>query len=172
MNILNKYLGSLPPFLDKRKSHLINDDIDHLQWEVNTCYLLTCNHSSILNMLDGNLLEIEKKTTPLVIKINDELVSPSICLPLSLRKNEHFWFIAAYPDVINYFYPIIDYSARDENQAKQEYEKLKKECEQDFQKIEQIATNDYGENINATDLFLLMKDFYKNNLKKKLLLCK
>ena len=97
--IIRKYLRRKFTFgTDVRERALLEDNINISQWAKNMEYLKTQDYFK------------REGVTPLVIRIDEA----GHCLPPILwgdRKKKN-WFIAAYPDVINYFIPSadIDYS--------------------------------------------------------------
>lgn len=149
-HVIKKYLGKTPFFLDLRKKSLIRDTIDIEVWEKNMQFL----ESDWFNKFD-----LKNRVHPLVKTITEfEEALP----PILWKSQDRNWFIAAYPDVIMYFYPEIDlYLTKEEKLEK------RKISDPDFQKL-----RDYLDQfkLNQTLTLIRIKDFYKNHLKKEFLL--
>lgn len=142
--IITKYLGRLPFWFDLRKKALLEDNIDIERWRTNMEYLETKDWS------------LREKVDRLVMNISH--ATPF--LPPILREGQdRNWFIAAYPGVINYFYPSVNLDLpRDTIIRKME------EVKSDYEKLDQYLRS---KKLNQTLCLLYMKRFYKNELKKK-----
>lgn len=146
--VIKKYLGKTPFFLDLRKKSLLKDNIDIEVWEKNMQFLENPND-----------WDLQEKIHPLIKTIT----SYEEALPQMLWKSQdRNWFIAAYPDVIMYFYPEIDLSLTQEEKLKK-----RKVSDPDFQKLQEYLDKF---RLNQTLTLIHIKDFYKNYLKKEFLM--
>lgn len=114
---LKKYLGFGAVWFDTRKKEIFNDGIDIKQWMDNMNYLIytfgpideserrAFEEWEYIN--EVNYLEIEEIASPVLRKVdgNDVMRLP----PFLYKGTDRNWFLAAYPDVVDYFYPMIDY---------------------------------------------------------------
>lgn len=154
---------------------------------------------------------LEKHVTPVLLNISDVDLPPILW-----GDQDRNWFLAAYPDVVEYFYPQVEYSypqedleklsdeeleerirllqrtrlvkggapsivkyskekhqasllAEDSDAELRRVEDLVKAVAADFERMEQYSTTGKG---NQTIYLIRMKNFYKNELKKNLLLCR
>jgi hypothetical protein len=145
---IKKYLGKSSFFFDLRKKAILKDNINMNIWERNMEFLE--------NIDDWNLKE---KAHPLILKI----IEGDSFLPPVLQKNQdRNWFIAAYPDVIMYFYPSIDLQLTHEEVSKKMFE-----VNDDFEKLQNYLQQFI---LNQTLSLLHMKRFYKKILRKTFLL--
>lgn len=176
-SILKEYLGFLPAWFDLRKKEILNDNINIEQWQINMNYLI-CNHGAIdsserkafehwaeifENSINGEFEEyFEEHVTPVLLNIS------SADLPRILyRDQDRNWFLAAYPDVFEYFCPQTNLSL-DLDAELQRVEEHVKATRADYEKMEQYLATGKG---NQTIYLVRMKTFYKNELNKNLLLC-
>jgi len=176
-SILKEYLGFLPAWFDLRKKEILNDNINIEQWQINMNYLI-CNHGAIdsserkafehwaeilENSINGEFEEyFEEHVTPVLLNIS------SADLPRILyRDQDRNWFLAAYPDVFEYFCPQTNLSL-DFDAELQRVEEHVKATRADYEKMEQYLATGKG---NQTIYLVRMKTFYKNELNKNLLLC-
>jgi len=172
--ILNKYLGNAPAWVDARKKAIINDNINILQWERNMIYLI---HTYDLksNYLEENLNKESLTLLPsVVLDLND------LSLPPILQQNQdRNWFIAAYPDVVDYFFPQYNYRNIPEVNEEHKGNLLRKEMDRVQKRIESTK-NDFDnmvkiiskKNVSQTSTLIMIKDFYKEKINKKFILAK
>lgn len=179
--ILNKYLGSSPSRFDLRKKEVLKDDTDIHQWQINMNYLIY-NYGTIDsseqrafeewrdNLEDKendefDFLEyLKEKVTPVLLNIVDS------SLPQILYNNQdRNWFLAAYPDVFEYFYPQPIFPADDFDKEIRRVEELVKKVKDDHDKMEQYVSTGKG---NATIYLIRMKNFYKEELNRNFSLCR
>jgi len=92
----------------------------------------------------------------LVVRISDAAL---LSLPLMFSGEEHQWFIAGYPDVVNYFVPPYD-------PAHSELTEEQKEGKSIYRKLIESLT----EQPDPTEFLLYLKRFYKDELKKRFFL--
>jgi len=99
--ILDKYLGKIPDTIDLRKKALLEDNIDLLQWQINMNYLINYFEKIMrISYVDLSADKNIQKVTPVLLNLQ------AINLPpILLESIERNWFISAYPDVLDYFYP-------------------------------------------------------------------
>jgi hypothetical protein len=142
---LRRYLGKLPSWFDLRKKALLEDKIDIDRWAINMEYLETKD------------LSLRQKADHLVVQIDDG--SPFLP-PVLMEKQDRNWFIAAYPDVIDYFYPTVALGLGDRTDTAR---RKMAEVETDYQKLKQYLSS---KKLNQTLTLLHMKRFYKDELKK------
>jgi hypothetical protein len=171
-----KYLGSSPFWFDLRKKEILKDNIDIHQWQINMNYLIY-NYGTIDsseqraferwrdNLEDKendefDFLEyLEEKVTPVLLNIADS------SLPQILYNNQdRNWFLAAYPDVFEYFYPQTIFSADDFDKEIRRVEEHVKKVKDDHDRMEQYALTEKG---NQTIYLVRMKNFYLQELNKK-----
>jgi hypothetical protein len=156
-------------FKDKNKSILQHDEIDIIQWEINLKYL----NSAIRSPDQLSVTEFEAKlikdTTSEVKKIKKNLAMP-IDYPLELQNNKYFWYIAAYPDVIDYFYPSPTYGVEDFEKEKARVKIVRKKSDKDYKDFEELILKGHKHNIDYNQLLLLLKDYYHEILKNEFLL--
>jgi hypothetical protein len=169
--ILKKYLGLTPAWFDLRKKEIIKDKINIDQWEVNMNYLIENlsihkRESSIkrwiyektrlpdteyVTFTPDNFFE-ELGVTQTLINFNRS--DPSNLPEILWSNQDRNWFISAYPDVVDYFYPQINFST----------DRL--EIEQD--RIEEIKRYiELKGKATQTTYLIIIKEFYRNELKKK-----
>jgi len=149
--ILKGYLGNYPAWFDLRKKEILKDNIDINQWEINMEYLEE-GFSIISRGKDSD------KKTPLVEIISDGI---SFLWPVVHKKIDN-WFVAAYPDVIMYFYPSVNIKLGHEI-----INKKMMDVEKDFQELKKYLT---PKKLNHPLNLIYIKRFYKKMLNKKLLL--
>ncbi len=146
--VLRKFLGKSPVILDTRKRSILKDRIKIETWQKNMEYLE-----------NENSWGKREAAHPLVQTIIDgEFALP----PMLYRSTDRNWFIAAYPDVVMYFYPTVDLAVGN----KDLYTKTQ-EVEDDYQKM-----LDYLDQfqLNQTLTLFYIKKFYKEVLGRGLLL--
>lgn len=232
-SILKKYLGGFPAWFDLRKKEIVNDNINIEQWQINMNFLIykhgTIDPSEKKAFKDWTETfyntgsdeikyegwYLEEHATPVLLNISDVDLPPILC-----RDRDRNWFLAAYPDVFEYFYPQKDLRklsfypqedleklsdeemeerirllqqarlvkggtpttvksdkekqqtnllAADFDAERRRVEDLVKAVATDFERMEQYLTTGKG---NQTIYLIRMKNFYKNELKKNLLLCR
>ncbi len=150
--IIRKYLGKIPFFIDLRKKSILKDNINIQVWEKNM---------QLLEADEWDRFDLRKDVYPLVRTIID---GASGLPPMLYKSTDRNWFIAAYPDVIMYFYPSVDLELTEQE------EKLKRqECDPNFQKLLEHLEKFKLKNPHN---LLYMKNFYKETLKKNFLLSK
>lgn len=175
--LLQKYLGPSSYLLDKRKLNLITDEINLKQWAVNMDFIFS-GISPDMSPVFANLLGEEKEK--LLKTVTPELrtaLMGSMNLPLALSKDKevHAWFIAAYPDVLSYFYPSPDYGKKpfeDERKRVEKQEKIVGPILDAIEKLEmEIYKNDFEKGRFDYNILLIdLKDNYKNITKRELML--
>lgn len=146
--IIKKYLGKTPFFLDLRKKSLLKDNIDIEKWEKNMQFLVNSSN-----------WDLRETVHPFV---NTIIEGDSFLPPVLWKKEDRNWFIAAYPDVIMYFYPTVDLELSEEENLQK-----RQECDPDFQKL-QVYLENYK--LNQTLTLIYMKDFYKKTLNREFLM--
>lgn len=121
-SILKKYLGWFPTWFDLRKKEILNDNINIEQWQINMNFLIY-THGSIdpgekkalndwaetfYNTCSDEILYegkyLEEHATPILLNVSD-----SDLPPILWKDRDRNWFLAAYPDVVDNFYPQIEY---------------------------------------------------------------
>ena len=179
--VIRRYLGSSPSWLDLRKKEILNDNINIKQWHINMNFLVdkygSIDSSEIeafeywtenfINNPEYDNFGIEeyykKNVTPVLLSIADS------DLPrIFHRDQDRNWFLASYPDVFEYFYPQIDSLAEDFDAEYKRVEDHLKAVKVDYERMEQCLATGKG---NQTTYLIRMKNFYRNDLKKKFLLC-
>lgn len=148
--IIRRYLGRKFPFgTDPREEALLEDDIDIGRWAKNMEYLETQDYFN------------REGVEPLVVRIDEA----AAFLPFILHgdRKKRNWFIAAYPDVINYFFPSVDI---DYSVPENPYEDT--EGESIFQKLmESLPEKQFVKfKRDPIEFLLYLKRFYKDKLKK------
>lgn len=181
-SILKLYLGFFPAWFDLRKKEILSDNIDIKQWQFNMNFLIykhgTINPSEKKALNDWTEtfyntgsdemkyegLYLEEHATPILLNISDVDLPPILCS----NRNRN-WFLAAYPDVVEYFYPTFNLLAMDfdaeQRRVKDCVEAVAKECE----RMQKYLTTGKG---NQAIYLTRMKHFYKNELRKNFLLCR
>jgi hypothetical protein len=172
--ILNDYLGRYPAWFDQRKKEILKDNIGIIQWRINMNYLIH-NYGAIdaseekafskwtetFEYLNYDFLE--NNVTKILITINE-----SDLPPILYKNTDRNWFLAAYPDVFEYFYPQVNHSAYD----------LHAELQRIIEKNDQITKNHsermqryiYSGRVNQTIVLIRLKNFYKDELSNNYLL--
>jgi len=149
--VIRKYLGRKFLFgSDAREQALLEDNIDIGRWAKNMEYLKAGQPSVIFFAIEEAARD---EVDPLVVRISD--LAP-LSLPLMFSGKEHHWFIAAYPDVVNYFMPPYD-------PAHPERTEEQKEGRAVYQKLLMSLT----EQPDPTEFLIRLKRFYKDELKKE-----
>lgn len=148
--VIRKYLRRKVPFgTNPREKALLEDNIDIGRWAKNIQYLETQDYFK------------REGVDPLVVRIDEA----AAFLPFILHgdRNKRNWFIAAYPDVINYFFPSadIDYSVPENLYEDTEEELI-------FQKLLESLPESQVVKFkhDPTEFLLYLKRFYKDKLKK------
>jgi hypothetical protein len=176
--ILRTYLGLLPAWFDLRKKEIIKDNINIKQWQINMNYLI-CNHGTIdsceqkafqnwaskfENLTNGDYEDfLEENATGTLINLSES------DLPRILSKNQdRNWFLSAYPDVMDYFYPQFDMLANDFDAERIRVEEKYKVVSADYEKMEKYLLKG---KLTQTLYLIGMKNFYKHELEKNNLLC-
>lgn len=149
--VTRKYLRRKSLFgSDAREQALLEDNIDIARWAKNMEYLKAGQPSVIYFAKEEAARE---EVDPLVVRISDAAL---LSLPLMLSGEEHHWFIAGYPDVVNYFMPPYStfYSelTQEQKEGKSIYRKL----------IESLT-----EEPNPTELLIYLKRYYKDELQRR-----
>lgn len=174
--ILKKYLGFWPAWFDLRKKEILKDNIDIKQWQINMNYLIykygTIDKSEqrafedwvAFNVKDGEEYEeySEKKITPILLYISFDVP------PILREGQDRNWFLAAYPDIFDYFYPQMNY----ENDFDIEMPRIEQHIEKitdEFERMEKYALTGKG---NQTTYLIRMKNFYRYELNRNFLLTK
>lgn len=179
--ILKKYLGGFPAWFDLRKKEILNDNIDINQWQFNMNFLIYKHGtfdpsekkafkywSETFDYTENDVIEfgayLEEHVTPVLLNISDVDLPPILC-----RDQDRNWFLAAYPDVVEYFYPsfhllAVDFDA-ERRRVEDRVEAVAAECE----RMQQYLTTGKG---NQAIYLIRMKKFYKNELKNNFLLCR
>lgn len=191
--------GSTSPLFDFRKKAILEDGINIKQWEINMKYINLCiRYSGIPDFLfsvsDEDRLVSEGATYE-VKSCCLSLVSPTrlMDIPEFLREIEPqkiAWFIAAYPDVFQFYYPssIKTPNSIDEKFEAREYSSLQDSSNGDkvtirlFKKILGLKSNNELEKFISSDknklkitnmidkFLLLLKDEYQKETGKKFIL--
>lgn len=177
--ILKSYLGRLPACFDLRKKEILNDNIDINQWQINMNYLIY-NHGTIYSREQkaffnwSKIFELqgieefdfeeylEKNVTKVLLNISE-----SDLPPILYRDKDRNWFLASYPDVFEYFYPQYNFSANDFDTELQRVDKHVKTTKNEFERMQQFIMTGKG---NHTIYLIRMKNFYKNELNKDIIL--
>ena len=175
LRLLNKYFRLLPKFFDLGKKHILDDKIDIKKWETNVIFLLSDlrGRSSFLKVYTSQEQQLIRDTTSLVRKIKENLRFP-VDYPLFLDIRTYFWFIAAYPDVIDYFYPSINYDAKNYSFEKERIATRKRRAISDkhFYIVEEQFVGKYADKGEPIHYFLFMKEYYCKEINPNLLLAK
>ena len=180
--ILKQYLGLryFPFSLDIRKREIMNDNIDIEQWRININYLIQShgtidpgewkafNHwieclEEVVKNETGFINYLEDHATPVLLRI-----SPWDIPPILQRDKDRNWFLAAYPDVLEYFYPQMNVFADDFDKEKRRLDSHLESVESDCKRMEKYLAT--GGKANQTIYLMRMKDFYRNELNKSFLL--
>ncbi len=178
IEILHQYLGQTSYLLDKKKLSLIKDEINLEQWQKNM-NLIFSDISPRMFFLENSSVFLGEKENQLLNNATPELkivlkgLSSVINYPLSLKRDTHAWFIAAYPDVLNFFYPSPDYGKKSFDEELKRVKKSNQVTDaimDDF--LSNIEKKYEGHKIepNIDDFLLELKEYYKNELNKQFLL--
>jgi len=173
---LVRRLGWRPTWLDERKKILVRDGIDLGQWDRNLAFL-----GSGINPLgivrDDEESETLSAATSLLVKV---VLAARVGwdFPLVLSAT-HRWFLAAYPDVFDYFYPSPGYLSGDANAALQTYESQRSVRRTQLYPVldlleEQVsnACPRLGDEALFEKLLVAEKNYYKETLGRSFLLQK
>jgi hypothetical protein len=179
-SILKEYLGFSPVWLDLRKKEILNDGIDISQWQINMNHLIhkygtidASEQKAFENWItffeidqnDETYFEdyLKEHVTPVLLNISDGE------LPVILyRDKERNWFLSAYPDVFEYFYPQPNLLAEDFDAEMRRFEAHDEALRPEHERMERYLSDGKA---NQTIFLLRMKKFYKNELNKDFLLC-
>lgn len=169
--ILNKYLGKSYSKKDPRKAQLLKDAIDLKQWEINIHYV-TRGIDRQKPLLEKGERAVADNTTPEFANVVDHMKFAEY--PQALNMQDMFWYIAGYPDVVDFFYPAVDYYPYDKERVEQESNKISQLTEARNKIIDKFES-EYFPNMEKAEptmfeYFIALKDFYKS--KHKLLLSK
>lgn len=104
----------------------------------------------------------EKTVTPLLLHISFDVP------PILREGQDRNWFLAAYPDVFDYFYPQMNYK-NDLDIEKLRIEQHIVKIRNEFERMEKYASTGKG---NQTIYLIRMKNFYCYELARKFLLTK
>ena len=179
--ILKRYLGFPPAWFDLRKKELLNDGIDINQWQINMNHLI--HKYGTIDASEQKALEhwvasveryendetdfedyLEEHVTPILLNISNANL-PRILY----RDQDKNWFLSAYPDVFEYFYPQHNLLAEDFDTEMLRVEAHTKAVTHDHERMVRYLFERKG---NQTIFLIRMKTFYKNELNKKFLLCR
>jgi len=105
---------------------------------------------------------LEENVTPFLANISDGNLPP-----IFYKGQNRNWFLAAYPDVFEYFYPQPNYLADDFDKEMLRVEEHVKNVTENHQRMEQYISAGKG---NQTIYLVRMKKFYKDELNKNFLL--
>lgn len=153
--VIRKYLRRKSLFgADAREQALLEDNIDIARWAKNMEFLKAKEASFTYFAKEEAARE---EVDPLVVRIGDAAL---LSLPLMFRGEEHHWFIAGYPDVINYFMP--PYHPAYYDPAHSELTEEQKEGKTIYRKLIESLT----EEPEPTEFLIYLKRFYKDKLKK------
>ncbi|MFH1597364.1 MAG: hypothetical protein ABIG94_13555 [Pseudomonadota bacterium] len=170
-SILNDYLGRYPAWFDQRKKEILKDNIDIIQWQINMNYLID-NYGTI----DPSEEKAFSKWTKTFEYLNDDFLENNVTkvllhimgsdLPPILDQNkDRNWFLAAYPDVFEYFFPQFNLSANDFEAEKRP---IKEQiAETHFERMQQYI---YAGKGNQTIYLIRIKNVYKKELLNTFLL--
>ena len=179
--ILRTYLGFWPAWIDLRKKEMLNDNIDIGQWQINMNYLIS-KHGSISQREEEafrNWVEsfeesesyenyygehLEENVTPILLNLTDIDLPP-----IFYKRQDRNWFLSAYPDVFEYFYPQTNYLAQNFDDELQRVKEHYSAVKEDYERMEQYLGSVRA---NQTIYLARMKTFYVNELRKYLLLCR
>ena len=187
--ILKRYLGFFPAWVDLRKKEILNDGIDINQWQININHLIhkygtiDAREQKALEYSEQKAFEhwvtsleryendetdfedyLEEHVTPVLLNISDA------DLPRILyRDQDRNWFLSAYPDVFEYFYPQHNLLTEDFDGEMLRVEAHTKAITHDHERMVRYLFERKG---NQTIFLIRMKTFYKNELNKKFLLCR
>lgn len=139
------------------------------------------------NTFNKSQKDLLKKVTPIVIKIAYNLYIPTFgghwFIPQLIQDNpsKYYWYISAYPDVFDYFFMTMDCIKAKEQNYINHFDKITKSRRKDSDACMNIFEEKYGNGNFSTNIakenlmqnmIVIQKDYYKNILKKKLLLAK
>lgn len=174
-SILKDYLGFLPAWFDLRKKEILKDSINIEQWQINMNYLiykhgkLNSSERNAFNNWSATLedpfiacLDLETHATSALVNMADGDIPPI------LYTADRNWFLAAYPDVFDYFFPQTNYLAEDFDAEIRRVEERYEAVEADLERMAQYVATGKG---NKAIYLVRMKNFYKNELNKKFFLC-
>jgi hypothetical protein len=184
--ILQEYLGPGNYSFDERKKCLIEDGIDLKQWQINMEFILRNIDPTLEPEYENLIIEDNrvflKKVTPKLKLILQGLKPPQLYYPPFLNdKVKYSWYIAGYPDVLDYFYPSPNYSKGSEylDEELKKVEKRQAVVDPLMDDLSIYIQKKYEKEIKAKDtdkatlIYLLeLKEYYKNTLIKSFLLNK
>ncbi|MFH1792146.1 MAG: hypothetical protein ABH819_00695 [Patescibacteria group bacterium] len=177
LNATKKYCLYPPEILKEFANHPCNYDLGNNEKD-----LITNLDLFLFDKSQKNLL---KQVTPIIIRIaynlNLPISSGKFFLPFGIQDNptKFYWYIAAYPDVFDYFMPTRDLIKESDQEYIDYFDKLNKSRQKDYDACINITEKEYGElkkmtkqqTINSINYGLItQKNYYKDVLKKKYLL--
>jgi hypothetical protein len=187
--ILKNYLGLIPAWYDLRKKEIIKDKINIAQWEVNINYLIENLGSIHKREVEASKRWIYEKTrlpdteyvtfTPdnffeglgvTQTLINFNRSDPSNLPEILWSNQDRNWFISAYPDVVDYFYPQINFSTDSLEMEQDRISEYMRKHSEEYAQIKRYI--ELKGKITQTTYLIIIKDFYRNELKKKFSLSK
>ena len=116
-----------------------------------------------ISMFDSVIEEnLDNKVTPVLKYFSDVLIAP-----IFHKDQDRNWFLAAYPDVFEYFNPQINFYANDLQGEQKRVEEHVKRSFDNNERMQKYVLNGKG---NQTIFLIRMKDFYHLEMKKKILL--
>lgn len=178
IKILERYLGKKNYQKDERKLTLLQDNIDLHQWQTNMELIfsdispdMSVEHASLLGEEKEMLL---KNATPELRQVLMGLQA-AIHFPLGLRNEANAWFIAAYPDVLNFFYPSPNYHIKPLEKELKRLEKVKAVVDVIMDEFLNEIEKKYEGRNQSPDIGTVLaelKVYYTSKLNKQLLLSK
>lgn len=161
--ILDKYLGKSIFKKDYRKEELVNDKIDLEKWQYNMLYATNVPGFDALSLDDGDEKIIEKASDVFIDVIENLRGTIQVFYPDYLKNESSLWYIAAYPDVVDYFYPgLRKYRKAKPNQVETVMNLQKKRTEE-IERFEVVGFPQIKSGIlpDAEKYFIALKDYYK-----------
>ncbi len=168
---INKMVSSIP---NKYLKILESDNLNIDQVLINLEYL----EEAEKNLLHPK--EILMGTTPIVIRIAYNLLfDSSFFVPGFLTDNpkQFFWYIAAYPDVIDFFYPMLTRDQPFEEYKEEDIDDIEERASKKMDLFEEYFNKKYnlldGESTDLKpvdsihDFLIELKNYYKTVLHKK-----
>lgn len=185
--ILKKYLGRTLAWFDLRKKEIIKDKININQWEINMNYLIETLGSIYKREVKASKEWIYEKTrladteygtfTPdnffEELSVTQTLLTfyrsePSNLPEIIWSNQDRNWFISAYPDVVDYFYPQIDFSTDSLEMEEDRISEYMRNHSEEYEEVKRYI--ELKGKATQTIYLIRIKDFYRNELKKKFLL--
>lgn len=157
--VFSKYLDVSNKSKDIRKQNLIDDRINPKKWEYNVVYLGRNLHRATINTEDEELIaqRADSQFKEICFNISRGLGD----YPLALDIQNFYWYIAAYPDVINFFYPQLDMTLDDA----QRIADLEKRTKLSNEFLDDFESSFKTKSTSTLEYFLGLKDYYKRNHK-------